>query len=141
MTGRPSKLTPEVHATIVEALKRGNTREDAAAIARVASRSIRTWIEKAGQDDAEDKFLDFAADVAEAETSVRSTMIESITDAARGGDWKAGAFYLERRDPAWRQNKGVELTGEGGGPVNIGVIVLPPEIIEDDGEDDSGEAC
>jgi hypothetical protein len=138
--GRKTALTPQVHATIVEALRRGNTREDASAIARITSRTLRNWMSRGEAEDAEEFYASFAADVLEAETDARTKMIDEIRLAA-GKDWKAAAWYLERRDPNWREhrNASVEMTGKDGGPLGLGVIVLPPEQVED-AEDETDEA-
>src|SRR5690625_7108873 len=43
-TGRPTKLTPEVHDTIVDALRAGNYIETAAALAGVSKVSLYAWL-------------------------------------------------------------------------------------------------
>ena len=96
--GRPTKLTPEVHDKIIQALTLGNYRQDAAAFARVGAATLRRWLAR-GAREKEGKYARLYEAVTESEARAKITMMGCITKAARDGDWRAGAWYLQRKYP------------------------------------------
>jgi hypothetical protein len=98
---RPTKITPEIEAAIVEALTAGASRRDAAEYAGI---SVRT-LERAMR-----RNVGFVASVtrAEARCAVRASYV--IRQAFEGGDWHAALVWLERRRPAeWARRDHVEI--------------------------------
>ena len=109
--GRPTKLTPETQKRIIDALKIGATRLDAALSAGVSYDSFNGWY-NAGKQAKSGRYFQFfqAVDQAEGEARLRYTSV--IARAANDGDWRAALEYLKRRD---RQNwgDGVDFTSGG----------------------------
>ena len=114
--GRPTKLTPETQKRIIDALKIGATRLDAALSAGVTYDSFNGWY-NAGKQAASGRYFQFfqAVDQAEGEARLRYTTV--IARAANDGDWRAALEYLKRRDRAhWGDN--VDVTS-GQQPLKI----------------------
>lgn len=139
--GRPTKLTDPREETILTMLRAGNTREAAAAAARIDPATMRRWC--AGN-------ARFRAVVEEAENAAEAMFASRIRKAAteaeitehfdqRGNllrrtvkyDWKAAAWWLERRrGQTWKPAPGqLEISGPDGGPIeqNVNVTVWRPD--------------
>jgi len=109
---RPSKLTPETHAVIVESILHGATYKDAAEAAGVNYDTFNEWM-RAGADGKAGKFSEFFGAIRKAEAQCRLNMTRVIQSAAAKGDWKAAEAYLRRRDRAnWGDNVDVTSGGE-----------------------------
>jgi len=96
--GRPSKLTPEIQEKIVQALVLGNHRQDAAAYAGIDATTFRRWLIR-GLQEKEGPHAEFRQAVLEAEARAKITAMGCITKAARDGDWKAAAWWLQKLFP------------------------------------------
>ena len=96
--GRPSKLTPEVEARIVEAVELGATWEKAAEAAGVGASTLREWRQRGEADEA--PFAAFLAALKRAEAEGVARALRTIRQAAESGQWTAAAWLLERRYPA-----------------------------------------
>ncbi len=96
--GRPSKLTPEIQEKIVQALSIGNYRKDAAEYAGIDAATLRRWLLR-GAREKDSAYADFRTAVLEAESRAKITAIGCITKAMRNGDWRAAAYWLERKFP------------------------------------------
>jgi hypothetical protein len=94
---RPSKLTPETQKKLCDALAGGATRADAALFAGLEVSSFYRWLRqgKAARRGAVCQFY-HAVKAAEAAVAVRCT---ARVQAATLEDWKAAAWWLERRRP------------------------------------------
>lgn len=86
--GRPTKRTPETEAVLVAALRAGNTRTDAVAVAGLSLDTLSVW----GKDDPE-----FRGRIEKAEAEHRLSMLARVVSAA-SESWQAAAWFLERRD-------------------------------------------
>jgi hypothetical protein len=154
---RPHKprLTPEVHAHIVQSLRLGNYVEHAASTAGIARSTIYEWLRKgeaalaiqeAGEelDEMQQRYLDFMMDVDRARSEAITTNLQMIQDAAPK-NWQAAAWYLERTAPAFfGRHTRTEITGPDNGPVQVEVSKqeLVNELLSvleamDDNEDES----
>ncbi len=95
------KLTAAVHAQIVKGLRSGCYRKDAAAFADVGTSTFYRWMER-GEADAESDRQSVERDLweavarAEADAVVR---MNALIAAAAPKDWKAAAWWLERKLP------------------------------------------
>ena len=108
---RPSKLTPETHAVIVESILHGATYKDAAEAAGVNYDTFNEWM-RAGSEGKTGKFSEFFGAIRKAEAQCRLNMTRVIQSAAAKGDWKAAEAYLRRRDRVnWGDN--VDVTSGG----------------------------
>lgn len=92
--GRPTKLTPEVQAKVVEALRLGAPRKLAAEYAGIAYDTLREWCLRRGP-----FYVAFAGALKEAESKGSVAALAKIQKAATDGQWQAAAWLLERRDP------------------------------------------
>ncbi len=96
--GRPSKLTPEIQDKIIQALAIGNYRKDAAEYAGIDATTLHRWMLR-GAREKDSACADLRTAVLEAESRAKITAIGSITKAMRNGDWRAAAYWLERKFP------------------------------------------
>jgi len=97
-TGRPCALTPEVKERVVQAIIAGCSRADAARYAGVTDRTLQRWVER-GRAGKEAPFAGFVSAVLDAEARASVLANGCIAKAIRDGDWKAAAWFLERRFP------------------------------------------
>ena len=95
---RPSKLTSEVEARIVEAVELGATWERAADAAGIGASTLREWRQRGEADEA--PFAAFVAALKRAEGDGVARALRTIRQAAESGTWQAAAWLLERRYPA-----------------------------------------
>jgi hypothetical protein len=88
---RPSKLTPERRATILEALRNGATRSAVAAVAGVHRDTFYDWLKASPT---------FSTEVHAAEGEAEQALARVIMTAASiDGDWRAAEALLKRRFP------------------------------------------
>lgn len=97
--GRPSVLTPKAQATIIEALRRGNYLETAAALAGVSRSTVFAWLKEGESETGRPELKGFAEDVRRAQGEAEARLVETI-DTAATDDWKAAAWRLERSAPS-----------------------------------------
>lgn len=102
--GRPTSLTLEVQTTIVAALRAGNYRTTAAALAGVSRQTILNWLAR-GSDGVE-PYASFLRDVELAEAESEAELVAEVRAAraavvgVSGPDlWQARMTLLERRFP------------------------------------------
>lgn len=87
-----TRRTPERATVLLGALVAGNTRRASAAFAGMSHDTFYNWF----NDDP-----DFRARVEEAEAKAQVRAVSQVANAAfRDGDWRAAAWWLERRYPA-----------------------------------------
>ncbi len=112
--GAPTKLTPELHAQVVQFVRAGNYLETAAGAVGVASSTLRDILRRGARDlDAgkATKEAAFAKDTREALSLSEGLLVAKI---AKDKDWRASAFLLERKFPLKygpRQKVDIEIDG------------------------------
>lgn len=129
--GRPSKLTPEIHKAIVEAIRNGASRQAAAASVRVGFSTVKEWMTRGdGAHPDREQSSDFAAfstDVHAAEAEFEQSLVANVMAYSAMGekpDWRGPAWLLERRfSERWGKTTRTELTGKDGGPVAVASTV------------------
>lgn len=130
MAGRPTKLTPETHKAIVEAIGLGATYATAAACAGVSYDTFNEWMKAGDSATRNNKFSEFSEAVRRAEAECKYKATKVIIKAMADGEWKAALEFLRRRDRAeWGDNIKQELTGKDGGPIDVATM-SPSEIAE-----------
>lgn len=118
---RPSKLTPETQAVIVDAILHGATYQDAAESAGVWYNTFNEWM-KRGADAKSGIYYEFNEAVTRANAECAKNMVRVIQSAAAKGDWKAALEWLKRRRRGeWGDNMDVTSGGNA---------FQPPQIIE-----------
>ena len=114
--GRRTKLTPEVRDRFAKALTQGLPYSLAARYAGIGERTVYEWLAKARADDADPWYCGFAEAVESAEATAALISLGQVQTAARGGNWRAAAWILERRfpeffaRPAKRENPAAQQT-------------------------------
>jgi len=123
--GRPTKLTPELQAKIVNAIKAGNYIETAAAFAGVSKQSIYTWM-RTGARAKSGKKREFVDAVQKALAQAEMDALAIVTTAA-GKHWTAAAWRLERSHPGrWGRRLEVTATDEPK-PIDGAAIIASPD--------------
>lgn len=89
MRGRPSKYTPEAHASICDRLRAGCTRRAAQQSVGIDDNTFYRWLEKPGFRDA------VVRAEADAETRATVALVKGFSGA--DGDWRAAESWLKRR--------------------------------------------
>lgn len=118
--GRPTLLTPETQAKIVEALRAGNYRYPSAQFAGVSPRSFQDWMQR-GETEGRGIYADFRAAVIEAEKSAEIRAVAIVMKAAttdpRNAQWWLSHKFPER----WADKSRVrtELTGKNGTAIQV----------------------
>lgn len=107
--GRKTKYTPEVADRIIDGLRMGLTDKDAAAWGGVSWDSFDNYCKK---------YPNFSDRVREARVQRTALWLGELRKAGRK-DWRAIADLLDRCAPDYRKTQSHELTGEGGGPLNV----------------------
>lgn len=87
--GRPSKFTIERRKRILEALRQGNTRKVAVALAAINYDTFCEWLRQ---------YPEFSEQIKNAEAEAELASVKIIRKAAIT-TWQAAAWWLERRRP------------------------------------------
>lgn len=115
--GRPSKLTPQVHAAIVSNIKMCMPFELACRSAGISYHAFREWMIRGEEDRKGGKFRKLVDDVHAAEATALSGCLATIVSAVSANkNWKAAAWILERRHSEFfsRQRLDVNLGAQPG---------------------------
>jgi hypothetical protein len=115
--GRRSKASEARVEALLAALKAGNTRTAAAGHAEIDRTTLHRWLER-------DAGLRARVEKAEADAEVR--FAAQVAQAA-GTDWRAGAWWLERRRSATYGR--AAATSPAAGPA-AGTAVLAPHPLD-----------
>ena len=135
MAGRPTKLTPQVQARIVQAIVGGNDITVAAAYAGIGKTTFYEWLERGRKEaarlaassrakpkDSETPFAEFADAIQKAQADAETRNVALIAKAAQEGTWTAAAWWLERKHPdRWGRKDRHEVTGKDGNDITITV--------------------
>ena len=130
MAGRTSKYGPETTKTIADLLRNGNTRQASYIFAGIGAETFHRWLNNKRE------FRE-AIELAEAEAETHAVAVikraaigektrKTVTKTYKRGDvtvtettvtesveydWRAAAFFLERKNPkAWRERKSVDVS-------------------------------
>ncbi|HOR57490.1 MAG TPA: hypothetical protein PLV82_02340 [bacterium] len=113
--GRPTKLDPNVVQKLTAAFHNGFNIEEACSFSGIAKKTYYNWIEK------NKRFL-YEMEVAQQAVGKQSKKI--IVENIQNGNWKAAAWWLERKQRKEFASR-TELTGEDGEKLEVGIIVKP----------------
>ena len=126
---RPSKLTKTAQAAIRAALEAGNTRAAAAQAAGIAPDTLRTWMRQ-GEQQATGRHRSLARTVEQAEAQAEAEAVAEIRAAWKRGEWRAAAWWLERRRPeTYREQK--EQRGSAAPEETTVRIIYEAEVAKD----------
>lgn len=112
---RPTKLTPELQAKIAGAIAAGNYQETACELAGIHPSTFYLWMARG--EGGRKPYSEFFEAIKKAEAAAEAKRIQQITKAS-DTDWKAAAWYLERRYPdRWGRRDRVSAEIEHSGEV------------------------
>ncbi len=94
MTGRPTLLTPEIQAKIVDRVRRGNYPSVAAGSCGIGRSTFFRWMAQ-GEAEPDSAYRDFRDAVKDAADEAESAMVDVIR-LASVDSWQAAAWWLER---------------------------------------------
>ncbi|MGH9751648.1 MAG: hypothetical protein ACREA2_02605 [Blastocatellia bacterium] len=111
--GRPSKLTPAMSRRIILGVSLGLSYQRTCDLAQIPYRTVRRWILRGEQEQA-GKFWRFCQAIKKAEAAGVIVCLTRIHKAAED-DWRAAAWFLERRFPeAWaRRRRNIHANPDG----------------------------
>lgn len=110
MAGRPSKLTKQVEADLTVLLAQGVPVKIAASATSVSPRSVRRWL---GEGDLRERVAELRATRNEHADATNEARLVVLLLRAAEHDWRAPAWYLERR---WPERWGALKNDDGCGP-------------------------
>lgn len=117
--GRPTKFTPEIVATILDAVKAGNYIETASALAGISKDTFFAWLKK-GARAPHGEYRDFSDAIKKAMAYSEALDVMRIGKAANSGNWQAAAWRLERKfHDRWGRKDKMEVTGKDGGAIKV----------------------
>lgn len=140
--GRPSSLTPELEAKLLNALRSGSSVPDAARFCGLSPATVEGWVQRgrgkleAYGRPADPQYVRFARMVDEARATVKVLVVGNLVAQTRN-DWRAAAYYLRFVDPEWREGAlaGTDRPGpdRGGTTVegDVNVLIVGPDQIPD----------
>lgn len=102
LTGRPTKLTPERQAKIVDCISKGNYLITACQAAGVSYDALNDWMNKAKveEDNGGGMYYQFLHAVKKAEAEAEAELASMIRETAlEKREWLPGMTFLERRHP------------------------------------------
>jgi hypothetical protein len=98
VAGRPTKYTPAIGQQICKLVAAGVSVEAAAQSQGIGKRTVYDWKERGQADNAAEPYASFALDLEKAMGDIEARLTMSVTAKAKA-DWRAGAWWLERRRP------------------------------------------
>jgi hypothetical protein len=124
--GRPGKLTAEVQAKLVSALKVGNYRRAAAAYAAISLRTLELWLAK-GRKARRGPFRDLYDAVKKAEAECEVTMVALWMKSMPEHPAEYRHFLARRFPERWSEKRRLELMGRRGRPPRLDVDIVRAE--------------
>lgn len=94
-SGRLTKFDEKVALKIIDLVRGGNYIDVAAAASGVGRSTLYEWLRKSAEGD--ESFNGFSGRVHEAASEAEARAVLNVQKAAQAGDWKASAWYLERK--------------------------------------------
>ena len=98
--GRPSKLTPEVQAKIIEGILSCLHQVSAAKLAGISEATFYNWVRR-GKKETKGRYFEFVVALKEAEEQAQKNLVDNIKrdDYQKTRGWQRWAWILERRWP------------------------------------------
>jgi hypothetical protein len=139
--GRKSKLDKDRQDKLLKAIRVGNDKKVACALAGISEATLYRWLEQSREKNASEQLREFRESFERVEAEAEVLKVSRIAQAADNGRWQAAAWWLERKHPdRWAQQTKIkaELSGPDGAPITISVeearkVVL--EMLNEGGDD------
>jgi len=114
--GRKTTYNEIVKNRIIDALLKGHFISEACALAGISTASFYKWYNLGL--DGDPVYKEFSDAIDEAQAQAVTDALTDIREAGRD-DWRAAAWFLERRSRKWAKNLEVEISGNPEKPVEI----------------------
>jgi hypothetical protein len=120
--------TEERHDKVVEAIRQGNSIQNASALAGMGYDTLWSWLEKGKY--APDKYPHYAQlviDIDQARAEMESEMVGTVVGHARAGGtsaWNAAAWWLQKRGEGWEATQTVNVNKNTPDTVQLNQVVL-----------------
>lgn len=127
--GKPTtwgKYNKARHDTIVEAIRKGNSKANSFRLAGISVDTGTEWL-KYGRERAEEYpyYAQLYEDVEQALAEYESSRVSLVTTAADTGTWQAAAWWLERRNPdEWGRHDRVKHEVNNRPTVQLNQVIL-----------------
>lgn len=130
---RPTKLTKVLIKKLSGYIAKGNYQETACYLAGVSPSTFYNWkvlaerVAAGETDENADLLLEFLESIKKAEAKAEAKRI-ALIDKQAADDWRAAAWYLERRYPKrWGRSDrlNVEASGPDGGAIPLETTIRP----------------
>lgn len=122
--GRPTKLTPERHDKIVQAMRLGSYADVAARHGGIGSTTYHKWMRWGKRDkdaDTDSIYRAFRSAIKNAEADAELRAVQVIL-TAMPESWQAAMTFLERRYPSrWGRRGRLDISSEGGPLIQVNV--------------------
>lgn len=122
--GRKSKLDDSRREKLLKAIRVGNDKKVACALAGISETTLYRWLELAQKKNARAELREFRELLERAEAEAEVLKVSRIAQAADNGRWQAAAWWLERKHPErWGQQTKIkaEVSGPNGEPIAISI--------------------
>lgn len=144
--GRPSKFTPDVRKAIIDGITAGLTYTHVCRMVGIEYETFNQWRKRGAalSEKDEDGYFEFSEALTRAEHQTSLSMMANIRKCAQGykvkrsfvnkkgelityedeipSDWRASAWWLERRYPDEYGKTRTEVTGLDGGAIRFEII-------------------
>lgn len=139
--GRKSKLDNDRREKLLKAIRVGNDKKVACALAGISETTLYRWLEQSKKKNATPELREFRESLERAEAEAEVLKVSRIAQAADNGRWQAAAWWLERKYPErWGQQTKIraEVSGPNGTPIAISVEEARKAVLEilNEGEND-----
>lgn len=131
--GRKSKLDKDRQDILLKAIKVGNDKKVACALAGISEPTLYRWLEQSKAENASEQLRDFRESLERVEAEAEVLKVSRIAQAADNGRWQAAAWWLERKHPErWAQQTKIkaELSGPDGTPIAISIEEARKIVLE-----------
>jgi hypothetical protein len=103
-TGRKSKLDKDRQDKLLKAIRVGNDKKVACALAGISEPTLYRWLEQSKAKNASEQLREFRESFERVEAEAEVLKVSRIAQAADNGRWQAAAWWLERKYPErWAQ--------------------------------------
>jgi transposase len=131
--GRKSKLDKDRQDKLLKAIRVGNDKKVACALAGISEATLYRWLEQSKEKNATEQLREFRESFERVEAEAEVLKVSRIAQAADNGRWQAAAWWLERKYPErWAQQTKIkaELSGPDGRPIAISVEEARKIVLE-----------
>jgi hypothetical protein len=119
--GQPTKLTKELQEELCKHLRSGCYQNIACDLVGISEETFRNW-RKWGRN-GDPRYKDFFEAIKKASAHPFDVALSAIFGAIDKGDWKAAAWFLERRRPKeWALRSGDEMSEEEVRPLMVEIV-------------------